>query len=182
MNNEEGTKSNDEAIDSSNDEVEMLKNALKEYESKYKYLLADYDNYRKRVEREAEYRVRQSIESFILKLLNLRDDFVRAIDAIKKSNATAVDKHIVEGLEGVLKNLDGILRDAGIVEIPAVGKEFNPNLHEAVSFIYNSELPDLTITNEIRKGYMMNDRVIRPSLVEVSRRPTQEERGGGSDE
>ncbi len=179
MSNEKDAKSNDEAIEDPS-KVEMLKNALKEYESKYKYLLADYDNYRKRVEREAEYRVRQSIESFVLKLLNLRDDFVRAIDATKKSNA--VDKHVVEGLEGVLKNLDGILKDAGIMEIPAVGKEFNPNLHEAVSFIYNSELPDLTITNEIRKGYMMNDRVIRPSLVEVSRRPTQEERGGDSNE
>ncbi len=179
MSNENDAKSNDEAIEDPS-KVEMLKNALKEYESKYKYLLADYDNYRKRVEREAEYRVRQSIESFVLKLLNLRDDFVRAIDATKKSNA--VDKHVVEGLEGVLKNLDGILKDAGIMEIPAVGKEFNPNLHEAVSFIYNSELPDLTITNEIRKGYMMNDRVIRPSLVEVSRRPTQEERGGDSNE
>lgn len=158
---------------SSKDEVEMLKSALKEYESRYKYLLADYDNYRKRVEREAEYRVRQGIESFVLKLLNLRDDFMRAVDAARKS----ADKNVVEGLEGVLKNLDGILRDAGVVEIPAVGKIFNPNMHEAVSFIYNAELPDLTVTSEIRKGYMMNDKVIRPSLVEVSRRSVQE--GGG---
>ncbi|MEM4398471.1 MAG: nucleotide exchange factor GrpE [Candidatus Nitrosocaldus sp.] len=81
----------------------------------------------------------------------------------------------------MLKNLDGILRDAGVVEIPAVGEAFNPNMHEAVSFVYNAELPDLTITNEIRKGYMMNDRVIRPSLVEVSRRPMQEV-GGDSNE
>lgn len=182
MSNDKGTKNNDGVIEDSN-KVEMLKNALKEYESKYKYLLADYDNYRKRVEREAEYRVRQSIEAFILKLLNLRDDFVRAIDVMKKSTTTAavVDRHVVEGLEGVLKNLDGILRDAGVVEIPAVGEAFNPNMHEAVSFVYNAELPDLTITNEIRKGYMMNDRVIRPSLVEVSRRPMQEV-GGDSNE
>ncbi|MEM0367707.1 MAG: nucleotide exchange factor GrpE [Candidatus Nitrosocaldus sp.] len=182
MSNDKGTKNNDGVIEDSS-KVEMLKNALKEYESKYKYLLADYDNYRKRVEREAEYRVRQSIEAFILKLLNLRDDFVRAIDVMKKSTTTtaAVDRHVVDGLEGVLKNLDGILRDAGVVEIPAVGEAFNPNMHEAVSFVYNAELPDLTITNEIRKGYMMNDRVIRPSLVEVSRRPMQEV-GGDSNE
>ncbi|MCS6768431.1 MAG: nucleotide exchange factor GrpE [Candidatus Nitrosocaldus sp.] len=166
-----------EEVRGSGEDLEMLKSIAKEYESKYKYLLADYDNYRKRVEREAEYRVRQSIESFVLKLLNLRDDFTRAIDAAKNG----ADRRVLEGLEGVLKNLDGILRDAGVVEIPSIGKVFDPNVHEAVSFTYNSELPDLTITNEIRKGYMMNDRVIRPSLVEVSRRPV-EEGGGGAGE
>ncbi|MEM4398470.1 MAG: nucleotide exchange factor GrpE [Candidatus Nitrosocaldus sp.] len=82
MSNDKGTKNNDGVIEDSS-KVEMLKNALKEYESKYKYLLADYDNYRKRVEREAEYRIRQSIESFVLKLLNLRDDFMRAVDAAR---------------------------------------------------------------------------------------------------
>ncbi|MEM2923881.1 MAG: nucleotide exchange factor GrpE [Candidatus Nitrosocaldus sp.] len=175
VSNDATTTNSKEAVarGSGSEEVEMLKSALKEYESKYKYLLADYDNYRKRVEREAEYRIRQSIESFVLKLLNLRDDFMRAVDAARKGS----DKHIVEGLESVLKNLDGILKDAGVVEIPAVGRAFNPSMHEAVSFIYNAELPDLTVTNEIRKGYMMNDKVIRPSLVEVSRRPVQE--GGG---
>jgi molecular chaperone GrpE len=67
-----------------------------------------------------------------------------------------------------------MLKEVGVVEIEALGKIFDPNLHEAVSFTYNSELPDLTVTNEIRKGYMLNDRVIRPSLVEVSRRPMLE--------
>lgn len=157
------------------DELNKLKEELKreneraeEYLSKYKYLLADYDNYRKRLDKEAEIRIRREVEKFLLKLLDLRDDYVRAIEVVKKSNNEGT---LIRGLESVLKNLDNILKEEGIMEIDALGKSFDPNLHEAVSFVDSIELPENTITNEIRKGYMLSDRVIRPSLVEVSKRP-----------
>ncbi len=158
------------------DELSRLKEDLKkekeraeEYLNKYRYLLADYDNYRKKLDKEADIRVRREVEKFILKLLDLRDDYIRAIEIVKKSDNTNT---IISGLEGVLKNLDGILKGEGIVEIDALGKLFDPNLHEAVSFVDNGEMPENTVTNEIRKGYMLNDRVIRPSLVEVSKKPS----------
>ena len=157
------------------DELNNLKEELKkekeraeEYVSKYKYLLADYDNYRKKLDKESEIRVRHEVEKFILKLLDLRDDYIRAIEIVKKSDSTNM---IINGLEGVLKNLDNVLKEEGIVEIDVLGKSFDPNLHEAVSFVDSVELPENTITTEIRKGYMLSDRVIRPSLVEVSKRP-----------
>ena len=157
------------------DELNKLKEELKkekemaeEYLSKYKYLLADYDNYRKRLDKEAEIRVRREVEKFMLKLLDLRDDYIRAIEIVKKSDNTGT---IINGLESILKNLDNILKEEGIVEIKALGKSFDPNLHEAVSFVDSVELPENTVTTEIRKGYMLSDRVIRPSLVEVSKRP-----------
>jgi len=157
------------------DELNNLKEELKkekeraeEYVSKYKYLLADYDNYRKKLDKESEIRVRHEVEKFILKLLDLRDDYIRAIEIVKKSDSTNT---IINGLEGVLKNLDNVLKEEGIVEIDVLGKSFDPNLHEAVSFVDSVELPENTITTEIRKGYMLSDRVIRPSLVEVSKRP-----------
>jgi molecular chaperone GrpE len=173
MSNVDTNNKDDSKIRLLEQELEKAKNEAKEYETKYKYLLAEYDNYRKRLEKEAELRVKHGIETFILKLLDLRDDYIRAIDTVKKGNEKSINA-IVSGLEGILKKLDNMLKEVGVVEIEALGKIFDPNLHEAVSFTYNSELPDLTVTNEIRKGYMLNDRVIRPSLVEVSRRPMLE--------
>lgn len=150
------------------EELVKEKERAEGYLSKYKYLLADYDNYRKRLDKEAEIRVRQEVEKFMLKLLDLRDDYVRAIEIVKKSGST----NVLDGLEGVLKNLDNILKEEGVVEIEALGKAFDPNLHEAVSFVDSTDLPENIITNEIRKGYMSNSRVLRPTLVEVSKRPS----------
>ncbi|MFY3741122.1 MAG: molecular chaperone GrpE [Candidatus Nitrosomirales archaeon] len=155
-------------LDMLKEELEKEKERAEEYDEKYKRLLADYDNYRKQLDKEAEIRVRREVEKFLLKLLALRDDYVRAIEIVKKSNST---KTIINGLEGVLKNLDSILREEGIAEINALGTSFDPNFHEAVSFVDNVELPENTITTEIRKGYMLSNRVIRPTLVEVSKRP-----------
>lgn len=164
------------------DELNKLKEELKkeqeraeEYINKYKYLLADYDNYRKRLDKEAEIRVKHEVEKFLVKLLDLRDDYTRAIENAKKSDNPGT---IINGLEGVLKNLDSILNEEGVVEINAVGRSFDPNFHEALSFVDSNELPENTVTAEIRKGYMLSDRVIRPSLVEVSKKPIAKTEGG----
>lgn len=151
-------------------EIEMLKDQLKELsgvEERYKYKLAEIDNYRKQIEREAQIHVKVKIEEFLKKLINLRDDYLRAIETAKKSNGPAV---IINGLESILKNLDVILKEDGVREIDAVGKAFDPSMHEAISFVDTSEYPENTVTAEIRKGYMLSDRVIRPSLVEVSKK------------
>lgn len=137
-----------------------------DYETKYKYLLADYDNYRKRVEKEAENRIMAEKARLLLKIINLRDDFERALVALEKGKDTNA---IIDGLKAILKNIDNILKEEGVDAIEAKGKKFDPNLHEVVSIITNNKLPDYTITNELRRGYMLNNKVIRPSLVEVSR-------------
>lgn len=163
------------------DELNKLKEELKkeqeraeEHIKKYKYLLADYDNYRKRLDKEAEIRVKLEVEKFLIKLLDLRDDYMRAIEIAKMSDNPGT----ISGLEGVLKNLDSILNEEGIVEINAVGKSFDPNFHEALSFVDSMELPENTVTAEIRKGYMLSNRVIRTSLVEVSKKPDAKTKGG----
>lgn len=151
-------------------EIEMLKDQLKELssvEERYKYKLAEIDNYRKQIEREAQIHVKVKIEEFLKKLINLRDDYLRATEIAKKSNGPAV---IINGLESILKNLDVILKEDGVREIDAVGKAFDPSMHEAISFVDTNEYPENTVTAEIRKGYMLSDRVIRPSLVEVSKK------------
>ncbi|MEM2760236.1 MAG: nucleotide exchange factor GrpE [Nitrososphaerales archaeon] len=151
-------------------EIVKLKERLKELssmEERYKYKLAEIDNYRKQLERGAEIRRRMDLEKFLVKLIDLRDDYLRAIETARKSYDKDV---IVSGLESILKNLDGILKEEGVREIDAVGKMFDPTMHEAMSFVATNEYPENTVTAEIRKGYILSDRVIRPSLVEVSRR------------
>lgn len=159
-------------------EIEMLKDQLKELssvEERYKYKLAEIDNYRKQIEKESQIQVKVKIEEFLKKLINLRDDYLRAVETAKKSNGPAV---IINGLESILKNLDVILKEEGVREIDAVGKTFNPSMHEAISFVDTNEYPENTVTAEIRKGYMLSDRVIRPSLVEVSKKAnTKSEEG-----
>lgn len=154
-------------------EIGILKEQLKKEQAKaeenlnkYKYLLADYDNYRKSIEKESEMIVRREIEKFVMKMIYLRDDYVRAIEIAKSSDNPA----LVNGLESTLKNLDNILKEESVNEIEAVGKTLDPNIHEVISFVVNDEYPENIITVEIRKGYMLSDRVIRPSLVEVSKK------------
>lgn len=159
-------------------EIEMLKDQLKELsgvEERYKYKLAEIDNYRKQIEREAQIQVKVKIEEFLKKLINLHDDYLRAIETAKKSNGPAM---IINGLESILKNLGGILKEEGVREIDAVGKAFDPSMHEAISFVDTSEYPENTVTAEIRKGYMLSDRVIRPSLVEVSKKANDKSEEG----
>lgn len=159
-------------------EIQVLKDRLKELsgiEERYKYKLAEIDNYRKQMERESQIHVKVKIEEFLKKLINLRDDYLRAIETAKKSNGSAV---IINGLESILKNFDIILKEEGIREIDAVGKIFDPSIHEAVSFVDTNEYPENIITTEIRKGYMLSDRVIRPSLVEVSKKANDKSEEG----
>ncbi|MBI5133449.1 MAG: nucleotide exchange factor GrpE, partial [Thaumarchaeota archaeon] len=144
-------------------------------EERYKYKLAEIDNYRKQIEKESQIQVKVKIEEFLKKLINLRDDYLRAIETAKKSNDPAV---LINGLESILKNLDGILKEEGVREIDAVGKAFDPSMHEAISFVDTNEYPENTITAEIRKGYMLSDRVIRPSLVEVSKKANDKSEEG----
>ncbi|MEM4338347.1 MAG: nucleotide exchange factor GrpE [Candidatus Nitrosocaldaceae archaeon] len=138
-----------------------------DYEAKYKYLLAEYDNYRKRVEKDAEIRILDAKSRILLNIINIRDDLERAINICKKSNDINT---LLEGLDSIIKHIDDILSDEGVHVIDTKDKKFDPNLHEIISLIDNDELPEHTIVNELRRGYKLNDRVIRPSLVEVSRR------------
>ncbi len=145
----------------------MSKEEALDYENKYKYLLAEYDNYRKRIDKEAEIRIKSEKAKLLLKIIELKEDLERAFTASTRSDNK---DYIIEGLKSILKNIDSILKDEGVTPIESLNKEFDPNLHEVVSIIKDNTLPEYTITNEFRKGYMIYDKVIRPSLVEVSKR------------
>jgi molecular chaperone GrpE len=135
--------------------------------SKLRYMMADFDNYRKQTEKQLSSKVEASKAEILLKFLNIRDDYLRALEMVSQSKSEAV---IIEGLQGILKNFDNLLNSEGVMEIESVGTPFDPNIHDAINFTYSDDVPENTVTNEIRKGYMLNNKVLRPTLVEISKK------------
>ena len=151
--------------------IDELKMQLKQeqekaasYEKKLQYLLADFENLKKRTELDVQSKVNSALDSMMLKFLSIYDDFVRAKDALDKQKINT------DGLSAILKNMDLFLSENGVIPIDALGEIFDPQLHEAISVKEDSSLDDNTITAEIRKGYILQNRVIRPSLVEISKK------------
>ncbi|MEX0763686.1 MAG: nucleotide exchange factor GrpE [Nitrosopumilaceae archaeon] len=133
------------------------------YEKKLQYLLADFENLKKRTELDVQNRVNSIIDEIMLKFLSIYDDFVRAKEALAKQKVNT------QGLDAILKNMNSFLTEYGVIPIDALGEIFDPKLHEAISVKEEPSLDNDTITAEIRKGYILQNRVIRPSLVEISK-------------
>lgn len=135
--------------------------------SKLKYLMADFDNYRKQMERQAASKAESARAELLLKFLDIRDDYLRALSVAKQAKTKAV---VIEGLEGILKNIDSLLSSEGVREIETVGTPFDPNVHDALAHSARDDVEENTVTAEIRKGYMLNSNVLRPSLVEIAKK------------
>ena len=135
--------------------------------NKLKYMMAEFDNYRKQMEKQIDSKIESGKAELLLKFLSLRDDYLRALEMAKQSKSEAV---VIEGLEGILKNFDSLLKSEGVVEIETIGTPFDPNVHDVIGFSHEEEIEENIITKEIRKGYMLNNKVLRPSLVLISRK------------
>jgi molecular chaperone GrpE len=155
-------------VDTMKIQLEQEGEKVSSYEKKIQYLIADFENLKKRSEIDIQNRVNSITDGIILKFLGIYDDFVRARNALSKQNVNT------EGLDAILKNMDVFLVEFGVRPIEAVGEIFDPKLHEAISIKEDPTLDDNTITAELRKGYILKDRVIRPSLVEISKRTIKE--------
>ena len=167
---ENKTENNSSEIDSESN-VEEISNLLSlekqkssEYEEKLKLVLADFQNLSRKTQTDIENGVNSKINEFALDFLKIYDDFVRAKEVFSESKINS------EGLDSILKNMDSLLKKYHIEPIDALGELFNPNFHEAISIINDADLDDNTITKEIRKGYISHERVIRPTLVEISKK------------
>ncbi len=133
------------------------------YEKKIQYLLADFENLKKRSLLDVQNKTNSIVDEILLKFLSIYDDFVRAKQALAKQKINT------DGLTSILKNMDSFLSEYGVAGIDALGEIFDPKLHEAISVKIDPSLDENTITSEIRKGYILQNRVIRPSLVEISK-------------
>jgi molecular chaperone GrpE len=148
-------------------ERDLLKKASETNLRELQYLLADYDNYRKQLERLTDDRIEEKREYIISQLIEIYDDFCKEIAHLKDSGCPTA---IVEGFNGTLKNFESILKSEGIREIESLGKLFDPDIHDPVGFEENDDYPEKTIVGVTQKGYMLNNKLVRPSTVILSRK------------
>ena len=156
------------SIDELSQQLNLEKQKSFEYEEKLKLVLADFQNQSRKTRTDIEHGVNTKINEFALDFLKIYDDFVRAKEVFSESKINS------DGLDSILKNMDSLLQKYRIVPIEALGEIFNPHFHEAISIINDPDLDDNTITKEIRKGYISHERVIRPTLVEISKKDDDE--------
>ncbi len=153
-------------------ELEKKELEIKELRDSYLRALAEWDNYRKRMENEfAEYKKYAKVD-FIVKILPVLDNFDRAIAGAELNPNF---ESLFKGIEIIERQLREILRSIGLVEYSGLGEQFDPSIHEAVGVVTTNEHPENTIVEEISKGYKVGDRVIKPAKVLVSK---CEEKGG----
>jgi molecular chaperone GrpE len=133
---------------------------------------ADFENYRKRVDRERSETYNRVVADVAEKLLPVSDNLKRALEAEASVEAAESDefRHFLNGVDLIWKQLTAVLETLGVKPIPAVGEQFNPHVHEAVVTEATDEYEPDTVIQEIRSGYRLGDKLIRPALVKVSTR------------
>ncbi len=130
-------------------------------ELRYLRLMADFQNYKKRVEKEKRDLYSYANEKLMNELLAVVDNFERALDH-------DADEGFKEGIEMIFKQLQDVLEKSGLAEIPALGEEFDPNVHSAVMTEETEEYESGKVSGVMQKGYTLNGKVIRPSMVKVA--------------
>lgn len=142
--------------------IENQKAELEEKEDRLKRLMAEFDNFKKRSAKERESIYNSLISDIVSSLLPVMDTLEKAV------SATTEDLNYKQGIELVLKQFKEVLVANGVKEIEAIGQTFNPELHEAVSSVMDENLGEKEIKEELRKGYMVGNKVIRHSMVVVA--------------
>ncbi len=169
----EGTASEEKAADAEDEAKEEeapadSSEANSELEARYMSLYAEYDNYRRRTQKEKDNLYADAIATVTKEFLTLIDNLDRAVDGAKKSDENSLDK-VIQGMELVGRQAQDTLSKIGVEEIPAErGTKFDPNLHDAMMHIDDEELGEQEIAMVFAKGYKYKDRVIRHAQVQVA--------------
>ena len=160
----ENVNNNDQTTEDLSKLLELEKQKSSQFEEKLKHVLADFQNLSRKTQNDIETGVNSKINEFILDFLKIYDDFIRAKEVISESKINA------DGLNSILKNMESLMEKYNVKPIDALGEIFDPNFHEAISIVSDSTLDDNTITKEIRKGYISQKAILRPTLVEISKK------------
>jgi molecular chaperone GrpE len=159
------------------EQVEDLKTRAAKADENWDRLLrttADFDNFKKRAAREKTESAQYANFSLLQKLLPVLDNFEMALTAAKSATTAAGDEQLASlqsGVRMIQQQLRQALLEAGLEEVDAAGKPFDPNLHEAVSHQESAEVPAEHVLQQLRKGYKFRDRLLRPATVVVAKQP-----------
>ena len=146
-------------------EIEKKDELIKEQNEKYLRLMAEFDNYRKRTEKEKAGMYAMGAKDVVEKILPVVDNFERGFSLVAEEDA---EDPFTEGMQKIYKQLMTTLTDLGVTPIEAVGKEFDPNLHNAVMHVDDESVGENIVVQEFQKGYMYKDSVVRHSMVQVA--------------
>lgn len=147
------------------DEVEELRKQLEAEQNKYLRLLADYDNFKRRTQKDKEIANKFRSQSLLSDILPVLDNFERALSLQTNSEESA---SLLKGVEMVQKSLTEAVSREGLEEIKAVGEPFDPNFHQAVMQEKDDSAEPGTVLQELQKGYILKGRVLRPAMVKVN--------------
>ena len=131
---------------------------------------ADFDNFKKRAAREKQEAIRYANEGLLEKLVPVLDNFDAALSAAQ-TNSTGSAQSLQTGVAMIFQQLKKALTESGLEEVDAAGQKFDPNLHEAVSQQETADVADGEVLQQLRKGYKLRDRLLRPATVVVAKKP-----------
>jgi molecular chaperone GrpE len=147
-------------------QLEAEKKRSQDYLTRLKYLQADFENLKKRSDRQIEEAKRYCTERLVVQLLEVQDELELAL---KNAESEGSVQTLIEGIQMTLKKLRKVLEQEGVSSIECeAGKVFNPSCHNAVAVTERDDVEACLVTEEVRKGYTMKDKVIRPSIVKVA--------------
>jgi molecular chaperone GrpE len=152
------------------DELKQTAAKAEEHWDRLLRVTADFDNYKKRAAREKQDAIRFANESLLEKLVPVLDSFDMAMSAAQNTRGD-VGQSLKTGIAMVYQQLKSAMTEAGLEEVDATGKPFDPNVHEAVSQQESAELPEGQVIQQLRRGYKLRERLLRPATVVVSKRP-----------
>jgi molecular chaperone GrpE len=154
-------------------QLDMEKKRSEAYLTRLKYLQADFENLKKRYDRQLEEVKNYCTERLVLKLLDVVDELEMAVKTGQSANSA---QPLVEGVQMTLKKLRKVLEQEGVSAIECEGKVFDPSMHNAVATVERDDVDACVVVEEVRKGYIMKDKVIRPSIVKVAVNPSKSQK------
>lgn len=160
---EETSKETKEAT--ADDKIAELEASVADWKDKYQRLMAEFENARKRTAKEATQRYDMGAMGALEKLLPVIDNFERGLEAVSEDEK---DSAFVKGIEQIYKQFTAVMEDLGVTPMDAQGKEFDANLHNAVMHVEDDDLGENIVAEELQKGYMYKENVLRHSMVKVA--------------
>ncbi len=170
---DDGSPSSESATTGAEDELSAAKAEAARMKDQWIRSVADFDNYRKRSRKEVEDARKAGREDLLNDLLPVFDNLERAIQSAQRSTDV---KAVAEGLDMIVRQFADTLSRGGIVKVPTVGAQFDPNVHDAIQQIETDEAAPGTVVAEVRPGYVQGDRLVRAAMVVVAKPKS----GGGA--
>ncbi|MFD1138280.1 nucleotide exchange factor GrpE [Paenibacillus urinalis] len=149
----------------STDELDRLKALAEENEKRYLRAQADFDNFRRRTQKEKEDLAKYASMKLITELVPVIDNFERAIAT---APANTESDSFAKGVGMIFRQLESVLQAEGLTAMQTVGEAFNPEFHQAIMQVESDEHEEGVVVEEVQKGYMLKDKVLRPAMVKVS--------------